>query len=180
MRKLMIMVSLLVGVGLLSAGAVTGQAQTQTPALTTLAGPLTKSDKEYLVNNTPVSFGPKRHITRATASADYDGDGTAEIIMNELDGLVGQNVTLTGEQEAQGDFDVFTINGAAYRDPQAGRPPWAGGPHAAGGAKQKGKPPWAGGGQQGAGQQQKQKGRPPWAGGPNRGQQPAGSGTPPP
>ena len=176
MRKLIIVTGLVVSVGLLSPAATPGQTQERT--LTTLSGPLAKAGNDYQVNGTPVSFGPKKYITQTTAGANYDGDGTTEGIAAELDGLVGQAVTLTGEQEAQGDFDVFTINGAAYRDPQAGRPPWAGGPHGATKQKQKGKPPWAGGGQQGAAQQQKQKGKPPWAGGPKREQQPAQPGTP--
>ena len=91
---------------------------------------------------------------RETAKvADFDGDGTTEVVVTELAGLVGKSVTATGEDEGD-ELSVRTLNGKTLR--VAGRPPWAGGPNreakckakaAKAAAKAKangaGPPPWA-------------------------------------
>jgi hypothetical protein len=91
---------------------------------------------------------------RETAKvADFDGDGTTEVVVTELAGLVGKSVTAMGADEGD-ELSVRTLNGKTLR--AAGRPPWAGGPNreakckakaakaaAKAKAKSAGPPPWA-------------------------------------
>lgn len=91
-------------------------------------GTLAKDGANYLVDGQVVDAGPDWYITRAVASADYDGDGGGETIAAELDGLVGMTVTLGVEDEPGDESNLFTINGQFYRTTDGGRPPWAGGP----------------------------------------------------
>lgn len=121
---------LLVGVVAVSIGML-GWAATaaQAGSTTTLTGTMTKTGTKYFLNGTELDFGAQWWIESTTASADYDGDGSTELIVAELDGLVGTSVTVIGKL-AGGEMDVYTLGGMHYRDP--GKPPWAG-PHGPGG-----------------------------------------------
>jgi hypothetical protein len=88
----------------------------------TLSGTFSQSGLNYFIEATQVHFGPTWYLASTKAFADYDKDGTVETIAQELSGLVGTTVTLTGCTGA-GVFNVFTINGSFYRDP-ATPPPW--------------------------------------------------------
>ena len=94
----------------------------------TLSGTLQKPDTYYTMDGIEVDFGADWYIARTTATMDYDHDGAIETIASEIAGLEGKSFTLGGEYGRHGDFDVFTIQGVAYRDPKGGPPPWAGGP----------------------------------------------------
>ena len=113
----------------LASAAQTPEATDPPPVLTELTGTLAKAGEEYLVDGTAADFGAAWYIA---AAADFDGDGTTGTIAAELDGLVGTSVTLQAEQGRCGDYDVYTINGIAYRDVAGDRPPWAGGPQRVG------------------------------------------------
>jgi hypothetical protein len=99
---------------------------------------------DFTVNGVEVDFGPSEWIIAAPVLQDYDGDGTAEPYAAELDGLVGQQVTLqVGDDDDDSDdrsddssddsgdrlddADVYEVNGLAVRD-LAGPAPWRGGP----------------------------------------------------
>lgn len=91
---------------------------------------------DFTVNGIEVDFGPSEWILTAGALQDYDGDGTAEPFAAELDGLVGQQVTLQVRDDDDDDdraddrlddADVYEINGLALRD-LTGPAPWRGGP----------------------------------------------------
>ncbi|PWJ53166.1 hypothetical protein SAMN06264364_11461 [Quadrisphaera granulorum] len=94
---------------------------------------------DFTVNGIEVDFGPSEWILTAPALQDYDGDGTAEPFATELDGLVGQQVTLQARDDDDDDddddragdrlddVDVYEINGLALRG-ASGPAPWAGGP----------------------------------------------------
>lgn len=97
---------------------------------------------DFTVNGIEVDFGPSEWIIAAPALQDYDGDGTAEPFAAELDGLVGQQVTLQVRDDddddaddraderagdRMDDADVYEVDGLALRD-LTGPAPWRGGP----------------------------------------------------
>lgn len=93
---------------------------------------------DFTVNGVDVDFGPSEWIIAAPALQDYDGDGTAEPFAAELDGLVGQQVTLQVRDDDDDDADdraddrlddadVYEVNGLALRT-ITGPAPWRGGP----------------------------------------------------
>jgi hypothetical protein len=64
-------------------------------------------------------------VSITESAIDYDGDGIEELIIDELQGLVGTTVTMEGHMQSDNWFSVFIINGEAYRD--VGKPVWSGG-----------------------------------------------------
>lgn len=98
-----------------------------------LSGTLSQVERDYAVDGTPVSFGPFWFLGDAPAPADLDGDGVVESIAEELAGLIGNAVDLQVEVDADGEADVFGINGSTYREQDvppawAGKPSWVPGP----------------------------------------------------
>jgi hypothetical protein len=91
--------------------------------LTTITGVLTYDGTNYYIDDVEVHFGPLWYITSAESAIDYDGDGENEMIFDELQGLLGQEVTVEGHLQSSGWMSVFTINGEIYREP--GQPIWA-------------------------------------------------------
>ena len=94
--------------------------------LTNVSGVLEKNDTIYLINNITLKFGPYRYVYETIATYDYDADGFVETLAEELDGLVGTNVTISGHLNENNELIVFSINELMYRD--AGKPEWTG-PH---------------------------------------------------
>ncbi|TNM70198.1 hypothetical protein FHN55_00425 [Streptomyces sp. NP160] len=93
---------------------------------------------DFTVNGVEVDFGPSEWVVAAPVLQDYDRDGTAEPFAAELDGLVGQQVTLQVRDDEDDDdddraddrlddADVYEVNGLALRD-ITGPAPWRGGP----------------------------------------------------
>ncbi len=88
---------------------------------------LTYNGTYFYVDNVKVHFGPTWYITITKSAVDYDKDGTNELLIGELHGLVGTTVTLEGFMHSENRFSVFKINGEVYREP--GKPIWANGHH---------------------------------------------------
>ena len=102
--------------------------EADTPApLEPLSGTLSQVERDYAVDGTPVSFGPFWFLGDAAAPADFDGDGVVGSMAEELAGLIGNVVDLQVEVDADGEADVFGINGSTYRE-QGVPPAWAGKP----------------------------------------------------
>jgi hypothetical protein len=86
---------------------------------------------DFVIGVVEVDFGPDSWIITAPPMEDYDGDGTAEALREELDGLVGTEVTLVvrydddDDDDDRDDADVYTIGGLAYRDTAGGAAAWA-------------------------------------------------------
>ncbi|CAL9615034.1 hypothetical protein SUDANB121_05735 [Nocardiopsis dassonvillei] len=84
---------------------------------------------DWSVAGVDVDFGPEEWLLTDPVLEDYDGDGTAAPLPEELRGLEGTEVTLgvryeeddDGERE---DADVYTVNGLNLRDPDGGPAPW--------------------------------------------------------
>ncbi|MEU0492823.1 PepSY domain-containing protein [Nocardiopsis sp. NPDC006139] len=84
---------------------------------------------DWSVAGVDVDFGPEEWLLTDPVVEDYDGDGTAAPLLEELRGLEGTEVTLgvryeeddDGERE---DADVYTVNGLNLRDPDGGPAPW--------------------------------------------------------
>ncbi|MBN1281196.1 MAG: hypothetical protein JXA00_06065 [Candidatus Thermoplasmatota archaeon] len=91
--------------------------------LTELTGIFVYDQVNFFIDDVELHFGPQWYITSAVAAEDYDGDGDNELIIDELVGLVGAEVTVEGHLQSEGWMSVFTINGMVYREP--GQPIWA-------------------------------------------------------
>jgi len=81
-----------------------------------VTGVLTYDGTYFYVDEVEVHFGPVWYISIAESAIDYDGDGTEEFIIDELQGLVGTTVTMEGHMQSDNWLRVFIINGEAYRD----------------------------------------------------------------
>ncbi len=102
------------------------------PGLEQLAGVLRRGDDvdDWYLNGVDLDFGPDGWILTAGPTGDFDGDGTAEPLLTELDALVGRDVTMGvlfefDDDRDRDDADVYTIAGLTYRD-VAGPAPWSG------------------------------------------------------
>jgi uncharacterized membrane protein YkoI len=102
-----------------------------------LVGALRAGDDpdDWQVAGVDVDFGPDGWLATAPALGDFDGDGTTEPVLEELSGLEGREVTLgvryedddeddSDDARERDDADVYTIDGATFRDPTGGPPPW--------------------------------------------------------
>lgn len=80
---------------------------------------------EFTVGTVELDFGPEAWVLTAAPTEDFDGDGQAEPLLVELDGLVGQSVRSAVRIEPDGDdADVYLLNDLTYRDPAGGQVPW--------------------------------------------------------
>lgn len=90
--------------------------------LTTMSGTLDNCGQQYCVGDTVVDFGAVWYLAAATAQHDYDGNGQRDLLVDELDGLLGKQVTLETD-DGPLDADVFTINGLPLRNSAGDVPP---------------------------------------------------------
>jgi len=91
--------------------------------LTEITGIFEYDDVNFFIGDVELHFGPNWYITSAISIEDYDGDGENELVIDELLGLVGTEVTFEGHLQSDDWMSVFTINGMVYREP--GQPIWA-------------------------------------------------------
>jgi uncharacterized membrane protein YkoI len=94
---------------------------------------------DWMVSGVDLDLGPDDWVRTATATEDFDGDGTVELIVDELRGLAGKTVTVgvryevddDGDDDGRDDdADVYTLQGLTYRDLD-GPGPWRTGDDAA-------------------------------------------------
>ena len=90
-----------------------------------VTGVLTYDGTYFYVDEVEVHFGPVWYISITDSAVDYDSDGSEELIIDELQGLVGETVSMEGHMQSDNWLSVFIINGEAYRD--VGKPVWYGG-----------------------------------------------------
>lgn len=107
-------------------------AEDQPRPLRTVSGTLERcADAQFCVGGATVDFGPSWYLGLAQARHDYDGDGHAGPLGDELAGLTGQPVTLETDGGVL-DEDVYTVNGLPLRGPDgelpAPQPTPSGGP----------------------------------------------------
>ena len=91
--------------------------------LTNITGTLSFDGTNFYTEDVELHFGPIWYIKNNESSIDYDQDGNLELIYDELQGLVGPEITVEGHLQSSGWMSVFTINGETYREP--GQPFWA-------------------------------------------------------
>jgi len=91
--------------------------------LITITGVLTYDGINFYIDDVELHFGPTWFIESAESSVDYDSDGELELVYDEIQGLVGAEITVEGHLQSSGWMSVFTINGEIYREP--GQPIWA-------------------------------------------------------
>ena len=90
-----------------------------------ITGVLTYDETYFYVDDVEVHFGPVWYVSITESAIDYDGDGVEELVIDEIQGLVGTTVTMEGHMQSDNWLSVFTINGETYRD--IGKPIWSGG-----------------------------------------------------
>ena len=90
-----------------------------------VTGVLTYDGTYFYVDDVEVHFGPVWYVSMTESAIDYDSDDTKELIIDELQGLVGTTVTMEGHMQSDNWLSVFIINDEAYRD--VGKPVWSGG-----------------------------------------------------
>ncbi len=81
------------------------------PVLVTLSGQLASCAGGWCVSGTTLDLGPDSQLGNE-AAYDYDGDGAFASLVEELDGLVGKNVTV---QVEKGTGALYVLNGKDYR-----------------------------------------------------------------
>lgn len=123
-----------VGVGRVGAGdtaaapAGTAGESRRVIALESLDGTLTLAGDDLddlAVDNVELDFGPEVWLFLAEPGQDYDGDGDAEALVDELGGMTGRDVELLVRfDDDRDDADVYVINGLDYRDTAGGPAPW--------------------------------------------------------
>ena len=87
-----------------------------------LEGTLGHGARFFEINDTELHFGPNWYIHTAISSYDYDRDGTNETIIEEIDGLTSQTISVEGCLHSDNWMSVYKINGIEYREP--GEPIW--------------------------------------------------------
>ncbi|MFE1168039.1 hypothetical protein [Nocardiopsis sp. NPDC058789] len=85
--------------------------------------------EDWYVAGVGVDFGPRAWLLTDPVLEDFDGDGTAGTILEELRALEGTEVTLgvrygSEEDAARDGVGVFTVNGVQFRDADGGPAPW--------------------------------------------------------
>ncbi len=79
---------------------------------------------DFEIGRVDLDFGPDDWLRTAGPIEDFDGDGTAENVLDELRGLVGQEVTLLVRFDDDDEADVYVINDLTFRDSSSGSAPW--------------------------------------------------------
>ena len=117
----------------------------QVPGLDQVQGVLTRDDSDddrdddrddssdddfddFEVAGVDLELGPESWLLTAGPVADFDGDGTARPVLDELEALLGQEVTVAGRYDDgdDDDLDVYEINGLTFRDSAGAAAPWQG------------------------------------------------------
>ena len=88
-----------------------------------ITGILSYDGTSFFIEDVELHFGPDWFIESAESSIDYDSDGDLELVYDEIQGLVGIEITVEGHLQSSSWMSVFTINGEIYREP--GQPIWA-------------------------------------------------------
>lgn len=83
---------------------------------TKIEGILEYTNGSYYINSIELYVGNENFLNRMTRS-DYDGDGSYEYIWQELEGLIGKEVTVNGVLRNDTIY-VSHINGIWYRVPR--------------------------------------------------------------
>ncbi|MFC4563077.1 PepSY domain-containing protein [Nocardiopsis mangrovi] len=96
-----------------------------------LEGVLSAGDDvdDWYVSGVEVDFGPEEWLLTDPAVPGLDGEGASAPVLDVLRGLEGGEVTLGVRYEDdddgdRDDADVYTVNGASYRDHEGGPAPW--------------------------------------------------------
>ncbi|MFC3689532.1 hypothetical protein [Aquipuribacter hungaricus] len=100
---------------------------------------------DFEVAGVDLDLGPDGWLLGGGTVVDYDGDGTLRPVVEELEALLGQEVTVAGRYDGDSsgdddsddsqdgsrdgsrddDLDVYEIQGQVYRDTAGGPAPWA-------------------------------------------------------
>lgn len=108
----------------------------QVQGLDQIQGVLTRDDDDdhrddrddFEAADVDLELGPDSWLLSAGPIADFDGDGTLSPVIEELETLIGQEVTVLGRMDDDGDdLEVYEIQGLTFRDSAGGPAPWRSG-----------------------------------------------------
>ncbi|WP_380163504.1 PepSY domain-containing protein [Jannaschia sp. R86511] len=117
--------------------ATTGSRQVE--GLDEVRGVLTRDDDsdddsdsddrdELEVAGVDLELGPEGWLLGAGPVADFDGDGTLDPALQELEGLLGQEVVVLGRLDSDDDdLEVYELQGLTFRDSAGAPAPWQSG-----------------------------------------------------
>ena len=84
---------------------------------TEITGVLVYEGSKYKIGTIIINFGSYCYLSTTTSPYDFDGDGTIEILLDEINGLVGDTITVKGFLNCMGTrLNAFFINGIQYRE----------------------------------------------------------------
>ncbi|MGJ7441846.1 PepSY domain-containing protein [Aquipuribacter sp. MA13-6] len=87
--------------------------------------------EDFEVAGVDLELGPDGWLLGAGPVADFDGDGTTAPVLQELEGLLGQEVVVLGRFDDDGDdIEVYELQGLTFRDSAGGPAPWQSGDEA--------------------------------------------------
>ena len=83
---------------------------------------------DFQVAGVDLELGPESWLLTAGPLADFDGDGTTRPVLEELEALLGEEVTIAGRYDDGDDDDlqVYEVNGRTFRDSAGAAAPWQG------------------------------------------------------
>lgn len=80
---------------------------------------------DLFIGTVELELGSEQWLHTAGPLQDFDGDGTPEDLLSEVDALIGQPVTALVRLDDDGDEgDVYVLNDLVYRDSAGGPAPW--------------------------------------------------------
>lgn len=94
-----------------------------------LQGVLLPSDEvdEWRLGGLTIDVGPEPWMRETIVESDIDGDGSLESILDELQGVSGQDIEIWVRfDNTRDDAELFAVEDTFIRDPTLDRPPWAG------------------------------------------------------
>jgi hypothetical protein len=101
----------------------------QVAGLDPLSGRLERDPEDltdFYLGSVELDLGPTQWLLTAGPLEDYDRDGRAEDLLDELAGLRGSTVAALVRLDDGGeDADVYVLNDLPYRDPAGSPPPWS-------------------------------------------------------
>lgn len=82
---------------------------------------------EWRLGGLTIDVGPERWMRQTLVESDIDGNGERGSIMDELQGVSGQEIEIWVRfDNTRDDAELFAIEQTFIRDPTAQEPPWEG------------------------------------------------------
>lgn len=82
---------------------------------------------EWRLGGLTIDVGPERWMRETLVETDIDGDGALGSLLDELQGVSGQDIEIWVRfDNTRDDAELFAVEQTFIRDPTVDEPPWAG------------------------------------------------------